>query len=66
MTNHPEVIHGQKSERDVFMEFMSLWNHQDKDAPVSKEEFCDYHCDISGLIESDEHFTQYMNDSWKL
>jgi len=50
VSNHCDL--DKKNEREVFMEFMSLWANQDKDAVVSEKEFCDYMEDISGLIDS--------------
>ena len=61
---NPDVIAGNKSDQDVFMEFMGLWGTQVKDGQVSFEEFCAYHEDISSLIESDESFEVYMKASF--
>jgi len=38
-SKHPEVHAGSKSERAVFMEFMSLWDTQDQDGIVTISEF---------------------------
>ena len=38
-SQHPDVMDGRKSEQDVFMEFMSLWETQEKDGIVTIEEF---------------------------
>jgi hypothetical protein len=54
VANHIDL--DKKSEREIFMEFMSLWANQDKDAEVSQKEFCDYMEDISGLIDSNTEF----------
>lgn len=63
VANHCDL--DKKSERDIFMEFMSLWANQDKDANVSQKEFCDYMEDISGLIDSNTEFQSVMNNAWK-
>ena len=63
VANHCDL--DKKSERDIFMEFMSLWANQDKDANVYQKEFCDYMEDISGLIDSNTEFQSVMNNAWK-
>ena len=42
-SQHPEVISGKKSEQDVYMEFMGLWDTQVKDGVVTLEEFEQYY-----------------------
>lgn len=51
---NPDVASGAKSDQEVFMEFMNLWDTQVKDAVVSLAEFQGYHEDISSLIDADE------------
>ena len=57
---NPDVVQGVKSDQDVYMEFMNLWDTQVKDGVVSFDEFCGYHEAISCLVESDETFEVYM------
>ena len=65
-SKHPEVMSGRKTERDIFMEFMSLWDTQEKDGVVTIDEFCQYYHDISSLVETDEEFCMIMQNAWKL
>jgi Ca2+-binding EF-hand superfamily protein len=62
VANHIDL--DKRTERDVFMEFMSLWANQDKDALVSEKEFCDYMEDVSGLIDSNTEFKAVMTNAW--
>lgn len=52
-SRHPDVIEGRKSQEQVFVEFMSMWDTQKRDSIVSFDEFCDYYADISAGIDSD-------------
>ena len=60
------MAQGAKSDQDVFMEFMNLWDTQVKDGVVSFEEFCGYHEEISSLVESDESFEVYMKAAFRV
>lgn len=64
-TQHPDVLSGQRTETDLFMEFMSLWDTQVKDGIVTFEEFSDYYRDVSGTIASDAEFEKCLQDIWK-
>ena len=64
--SHPEVASGAKSEHDVYMEFMSLWDTQVKDGVVTLDEFMQYYRDISASCDSDEEFCAIMDAAWKL
>lgn len=64
-SKHPEVQSGSKSERDLFLEFMSLWETQEKDGIITFEEFCEYYSDISASCNSDEEFEIIMQSAWK-
>ena len=61
---NPDVAAGARADQDVFMEFMNLWDTQVKDGIVSEQEFCDFHFEVSSLIESDESFEAYMKGSF--
>ena len=62
---NPDVASGAKSDSDIFMEFMNLWDTQVKDGIVSFEEFCAYHEDVSALVPNDEAFEVYMKAAFK-
>ena len=59
-------MNGSKAEQDVYMEFMSLWDTQEKDGIVTFDEFCQYYRDISCSVDSDQEFSAIMDAAWKL
>ncbi len=64
-SQHPEVVSGKKTQQDIFMEFMSQWDTQDKDGIVTFDEFCDYYRCISASVDSDDYFEVMMKNAWK-
>lgn len=66
VASQPEVANGSKSEHEVYMEFMSLWDTQVKDGCVTFDEFCDYYRDISASVDTDEEFVTIVTGAWKL
>ena len=42
--------------KEVFMQFMSLWDTQIPDGIITFDEFCDYYRDVSASIDTDEYF----------
>lgn len=66
VASQPEVASGAKSEHEVYMEFMSLWDTQVKDGVVTFEEFCIYYKDISASVDTDEEFVAIVTAAWKL
>jgi len=66
VSKHPEIVNGSMTPKQVFMQFMSLWDTQEKDGIITFEEFCDYYRDVSASIDSDEFFGVMMQAAWKL
>lgn len=64
-SQHPEVVDGRRGEREVFMEFMGLWDTQERDGVVTCEEFCKYYEDMSHAFEKDADFCSFMKGVWK-
>jgi Ca2+-binding EF-hand superfamily protein len=64
--SHPDVINGHKSPEQVFVEFMSQWDTQQRDSIITFAEFCDYYADISACIDDDTYFVEMMKSAWKL
>jgi hypothetical protein len=48
------------------MEFMALWDTQQKDGIVTIEEFLDYYRDISCSVDDDAEFEMIIDAAWKL
>jgi len=65
-SQHPDVALGRKTLEQVFFEFMSMWDTQQRDGIVTFEEFCDYYSDISAGIDDDAYFTAVIKSAWKL
>jgi len=66
VSRHPDILSGRRTPEQVFFEFMSLWDTQQRDAIVTFEEFCDYYADVSASIDSDAYFEEMMKSAWKL
>lgn len=66
VSKHQDIVHGRKDPKQVYLEFMSLWETQKADGIVSMEEFLDYFADVSASIDSDEYFAVMMQNAWKL
>lgn len=65
-SQHPDVIDGKKTPDQIFMEFMSMWDTQEKDGIVTFDEFCQYYGDVSASVDTDEYFAVMMQNAWKL
>jgi Ca2+-binding EF-hand superfamily protein len=66
VSQHPDVIDGKKTEKEVYIEFMDKWDTQDKDGIITIDEFFDYFRDVSASIDTDEYFEAMMKSAWKL
>jgi Ca2+-binding EF-hand superfamily protein len=64
-SKHPDVLDGKKSEEQIYVEFMKLWDTQEKDGIVTFDEFCDYYTDVSASIDRDDYFAEMMISAWK-
>ena len=63
---HPKVISGEKTENDVFMEFLGSFGDRNGDGKIDRKEWNDYYAAVSSSIDNDEHFVQVMKTAWKL
>ena len=66
VSQHPDILSRRKQPKEVYLEFMKLWDTQVADGIVTFEEFLDYFKDVSASIDSDEYFGQMMKNAWKL
>ena len=62
----PEVVNGSVTPKEVYLNYMSLWDTKDADGVVTFEEFCDYYKDVSAACDSDEAFANLMRSAWGL
>ena len=65
-SQHPDVIEGRKSPEQIFVEFMRMWDTQEKDSIITFDEFCEYYSDVSASIDTDDYFVAMMQSAWKL
>lgn len=63
---HPDVVQGRKDPKQVYLEFMKLWDTQVADGIVTFEEFLEYYADVSASIDDDEYFAVMMKNAWKI
>ena len=66
VSKHPEIVNGSMTAKEVFMQYMSLWDTQVPDGIITFQEFCEYYRDVSASIEDDEYFGVMMTAAWKL
>jgi len=43
VSNHPEVKSGKKTPEQIYVEFMKMWDTQEKDGVITQTEFLDYY-----------------------
>jgi len=60
------VTQGRKDPKEIYLEFMRLWDTQVADGIITFDEFIDYYRDVSASIDSDEYFEAMMKNAWKL
>jgi hypothetical protein len=65
VSKHPEIVNGTMAAKDVYLQFMSLWDTQVPDGIITFDEFCDYYRDVSANIDNDEYFGVMMQSAWK-
>jgi len=63
-SHHPDVKNG-RPEEEIFMEFMSQWDTQEKDGIVTFSEFCNYYSDVAAYVPDDNYFEVMMKNAWR-
>jgi len=61
----PEVLSGQKTEKEALEEFASQWD-KDHSGIVTPEEFAEYYRDVSASIDDDDYFELMMRNAWHI
>jgi len=65
--SHPDVISGQKSENEVYTEFLDTFDvGGEKDGRVSLKEFMNYYQNISSSIDDDDYFELMIRNCWHI
>jgi len=65
-SQHPAVKKGEKTENQVFMEFLQNFGDVNKDGKLSRKEWNDYYSAVSASVDNDDHFVLLMRMAWKL
>ncbi|CAD8178022.1 unnamed protein product [Paramecium octaurelia] len=63
---HPDVLKGYKTERQVFQDFVSHWNKTNPDRVIPFQEFGEFYQDVSSSVQQDETFEAILKKSWNL
>ena len=72
-SRHPAVLEGRKADKQVLEEFastfelfISAYELSEKDGTITRDEFVEFHTNISACIDSDEYFSVLMKNTWNL
>lgn len=66
VTMHPKFQSGEKTQDQIFMEFLANFNDRNGDGKINREEWSEYYSAVSSSIDNDDHFVQLMKTAWKL
>jgi Ca2+-binding EF-hand superfamily protein len=66
VSQHPEVMNGNLSEREALKEFLSQWDTGVQDGVVTEEEFIDYYRSVSASVDKDSYFELMMRNAWHI
>ncbi|VDP84231.1 unnamed protein product [Echinostoma caproni] len=65
--SHPKFINGEKTEEELFYEFLKTFQPEnDWDEKVTIEEFLNYYSGVSASIDNDAYFDLMMRNAFKL
>ena len=66
-SEHPDVLSGKRSERDVLTEFLGTFDvGGEKDGKVTFDEFVNYYNTISFSVPSDNYFELMIRNAWHI
>ena len=65
-SQHPDVVAGRRTTREVLTEFMQQWDKIRPDSVITKDEFVEYYRDVSASIDTDDYFELMMRNSWHI
>ena len=64
--HHPGFISGEKTEEEIFGEFLGAFGDSNADGSITKDEWNDYFRGISSSFDTDAEFEQSITNAWKL
>merc|ERR1711907_145191 len=63
---NPKVISGEKTEEQIFLEFLQKLGDKNKDGVITKQEFLEYYSALSSSVDNDQEFVFIITNAWKL
>jgi len=63
---HPSVYCGDRSEEEVFTEYIKNWGDLGHFIPIVPETWMDYYCDMSACVGRDDHFEKLILSPFNL
>jgi Ca2+-binding EF-hand superfamily protein len=63
---HKKVISGEKTEEEIFLEFLQRMGDKNADGQITKKEWFDYYAALSSNVDNDEEFVLIITNAWKL
>ncbi|EFX88955.1 hypothetical protein DAPPUDRAFT_304741 [Daphnia pulex] len=64
--SHPKFINGEKTEEQIFQEYLRTFDSPHGDGKVTLQEFEEYYAGVSASIDLDVYFDLMMRQAWKL
>ena len=65
-TRHPDVHAGNRSEEEVFTEYIKNWGDLEPFIPVHIDTWMSYYCDISACVPRDDHYEKLILSPFNL
>ena len=63
---HPQVISGEITEDEAFVEFLASFGDKNNDGNISKGEWDNYYAAVSSSVDNDDEFCLMMANAWNL
>lgn len=66
VSRHPKFISGEKTKEQIIKKYLDVFQRNDTDDEVTKDDFINYYSGISASIDNDEYFVCMMKNAWDL
>ncbi|CAI2381706.1 unnamed protein product [Moneuplotes crassus] len=63
---HPDKQSGEKTDEEIFQDFLSSFGDKNDDGIITKDEWIEYYSAVSSNIDDDDHFNLMMKNAWQL
>lgn len=57
---------GEKTEDEIFVEFLANFGDKNKDGIITRSEWNDYYSAVSASIDNTDNFVMLMKSAWRL